>query len=139
MRSINIEFSLNSIGSKQISIFDSCDIGDRPIHYAVRTVNSVPDKAPRSNAGDIRIRAKTKRSSRRGEACIFLLLAARANPNAQNEQGNSPLHLSCLSGSANAIHQLMDKGGNPSLRNHTGYLCSDLEFLSALSTQKRGF
>lgn len=48
-----------------------------------------------------------------------LLLDNEANPNTQQNDGNTPLHLTCLKGDIRLTRLLLQYGANPNIQNHT--------------------
>lgn len=58
-----------------------------------------------------------------------VLLAANANPNAVDSNGNTPLMRAAVSGaeqSAELVRLLLEHGANPALRNHEGKTAADM-------------
>jgi len=47
-----------------------------------------------------------------------LLLEHKANPNAIQSEGNTPLHIACLKGDLKVVQLLLKYGADPNIRNH---------------------
>jgi ankyrin repeat protein len=54
------------------------------------------------------------------------LMALGVDPNAQNSQGDTPLHTASVNGSKRWIEWLILHGANPGISNHKGQLARDL-------------
>lgn len=57
---------------------------------------------------------------------IEALLLAQANPNLQDENGNTPLHLACVRRDLPMIEILLKAGANPNIKNKSGAVAKDL-------------
>lgn len=58
--------------------------------------------------------------------CLALLLAAKADPNIQNVDGESPLHVAAKLGHLDAQRALIKAGANLKLINKAGFTPADL-------------
>ena len=63
---------------------------------------------------------------------ISLLLSFNANPNAQDFEGSTPLHIAADGQNIECVKLLIEAGANPNARNEFGTKCVDL-------IKKRGF
>lgn len=59
-------------------------------------------------------------------SCLRALLDAGADPNAQNEQGITPLMNAAWFGCGDSVRELLRRGANPLLRDHKGKSAKDL-------------
>jgi ankyrin repeat protein len=57
---------------------------------------------------------------------VQILLDFGANPNAQDFEGASPLHIAGDGNSAEIVAMLLARGANPSLRNNFGTKAADI-------------
>jgi len=59
-------------------------------------------------------------------SCLRALLDAGADPNAQNEQGTTPLMNAAWFGCGDSVRELLRRGADPLLRDHKGKSAKDL-------------
>jgi ankyrin repeat protein len=69
-------------------------------------------------------------------ALVHLLLEHDADPNSQNDEGNTPLHLACLRKDQQMIEALIKRGGRRDIRNKKGQMPEELLTVGVLQAEE---
>ncbi|MDP2205594.1 MAG: ankyrin repeat domain-containing protein [Alphaproteobacteria bacterium] len=90
-----------------------------PIRLSVQRGGD-PNMAVPDGSGSILAWAAEQYYNRDARDSSFALLDAGADPNLQNESGNTPLHYAARRSHRDIITKMMEKGGDPLVRNKSG-------------------
>ena len=103
------------------AFWSACRSGDlRGVNQALSSMSSGSAGSFSLSTQDLKDRGRTalhKAASSTSAQVVRVLLERGANPNEDDNDGNTPLHLACLYGRGETVESLLSFGADASLRN----------------------
>ena len=103
------------------AFWSACRSGDlRGVNQALSSMSSGSAGSFSLSTQDLKDRGRTalhKAASSTSAQCVRILLERGLNPNQDDNDGNTPLHLACLFGRGETVEALLSYGADASLRN----------------------